>query len=137
MNIKDIKTLTIVGNKVIINNIDKDVSIFLDDNIDAVQYHKGYKLLEEPLMNEVEFDKYQEFIDLWQLVEDKKNHIPTAEEVIQQELATKIVEAKLYLQSTDFYYIRKIEIKEDIPTEVVSKRIEAREFIRANQGVSE
>jgi hypothetical protein len=135
MNINDIKTLTIVGNKVAINNIDNEVSIFIDDNIDAVQYHKGYKLLEEPLMNEVEFSKYQDFIDLWQSAEDKKNRIPTEEEIAQIELETKISEAKSYLQSTDFYYIRKIEIAEDIPTEVVSKRIEAREFIRANEGL--
>ena len=135
MNINDIKTLTIVGNKVVINNIDNEVSIFIDDNIDAVQYHKGYKLLEEPQMNEVEFSKYQDFIDLWQSAEDVKHHIPTEEEIAQIELETKIIDAKSYLQLTDFYYIRKIEIAEDIPTEVISKRIEAREFIRANQGV--
>ena len=87
MNINDIKTLRIVGNKVVINNIDNEVSIFLNDSIDAVQYHKGYKLLEEPLMNEVEFNKYQDFIDLWQFEEDAKNHIPTAEEIAATELA--------------------------------------------------
>ena len=133
MDLKDVKTLTIVRNKVSINNIENEVSIFIDDSIEAVQYHKGYKLLEEPLMNEVEFDKYQDFIDLWQFAEDKKNRIPTTEEVIQQELETKIINAKSYLQSTDFYYIRKIEIAEDIPIDVISKRIEAREFIRANE----
>ena len=50
-------------------------------------------------------------------------------------LEDKINKAKIYLYNTDFYYIRRIEIGEDIPIEVVSKRIEAREFIRANQGV--
>jgi len=136
MKLEHINTLTIVKNRVDINGITNDISIFLDDNIYAVQYHKGYKLLEEPLMNEVEFDKYQDFIDLWKFEEDKKNRIPTEEEIAQQELVAKIAEFKAYLQSTDFYYIRRIEIEEDIPTDVVSKRIEAREFIRANQGVS-
>ena len=42
MNINDIKTLTIVGNKVVINNIDNEVSIFLNDSIDA-GIHKWIK----------------------------------------------------------------------------------------------
>ena len=133
MNIEDIKTLTIVGNRVSINNIDNEVSIFINDTINAVQYHKGYKLLEEPLMKEVEFKKYQEFIDLWQLAEDKKNRILTEEEIAQQELEAKIAEAKAYLASTDFKVLPDYD-KE--PSEVIAKRAEAREFIRANQGVS-
>ena len=133
MNIENIKTLTIVGNKVVINNIDNEVSIFLDNSIDAVQYHKGYKLLEEPLMNEVEFSKYQDFIDLWQTVEDTKNYSLVEEEIEQTELVAKIAEAKAYLASTDFKVLPDYD-KE--PTEVIAKRAKAREFIRANQGVS-
>ena len=134
MNIEDIKTLTIVKNTIIINGIENNVSLFLNENIDAVQYHKGYKLLEEPLMNEVEFSKYQDFIDLWQLAEDKKNRILTEEEIAQQELEAKIAEAKSYLASTDFKVLPDYD-KE--PSEVIAKRAEAREFIRANQGVTD
>lgn len=45
----------------------------------------------------------------------------------------KINEAKAYLASTDFKVLPDYD-KE--PSEVIAKRAEAREFIRANQGVS-
>ena len=48
------------------------------------------------------------------------------------ELSTKIAEAKQYLASTDFKVLPDYD-KE--PTEVIAKRAESREFIRANQGV--
>lgn len=44
---------------------------------------------------------------------------------------------KQYLKDTDWYYIRKAETSELVPEEVIAKRAEAREFIRANEGVSE
>lgn len=52
----------------------------------------------------------------------------------QQLLDYKIGEAKSYLASTDFYYARKMEIGEDVPADVVIKRVEARKLIRANGG---
>lgn len=39
----------------------------------------------------------------------------------------------LYLSSTDWYYARKAETGEEVPEDIVAKRIEAREFIRANE----
>ena len=54
-------------------------------------------------------------------------------ETVANELSTKIAEAKAYLASTDFKVLPDYD-KE--PTEVIAKRAEAREFIRANQGVS-
>ncbi len=42
-----------------------------------------------------------------------------------------------YLRMTDWYYIRKAETGEEVPSEVIAKRAEVREFIRANQGVTE
>ena len=64
----------------------------------------------------------------------------TPEEILAQEAAIvkaetdrKIQEYKAYLNSTDFYYARKAETGEEVPTEVVAKRLEAREFIRANE----
>lgn len=45
----------------------------------------------------------------------------------------KVEEFKSYLNSTDFYYARKLETGEEVPADVVAKRIEAREFIRANE----
>lgn len=58
----------------------------------------------------------------------------TEDEVAEQELEVKIAEAKAYLASTDFKVLPDYD-KE--PTEVIAKRAEAREFIRANQGVTE
>ena len=53
-------------------------------------------------------------------------------EQVANELSTKIAEAKAYLASTDFKVLPDYD-KE--PSEVIAKRAEAREFIRANQGV--
>ena len=54
--------------------------------------------------------------------------LPTPEQTLVQQLA----EAQAYLERTDFYYPRFLETGEPVPTDVVQKRIEAREFIRAN-----
>ncbi len=56
----------------------------------------------------------------------------TEEEVLQQELDNKIREAKKYLSDTDFKMT--LDYDKDV-SEVKIKRAEAREFIRANQGV--
>ena len=52
------------------------------------------------------------------------------EEIAQQELTKQIQEANQYLQTTDWYYARKAETGEEVPVEVVNKRLECREFIR-------
>lgn len=54
--------------------------------------------------------------------------LPTPEQILVQQLA----EAQAYLERTDFYYPRFLETGEQVPEDVVQKRIEAREFIRAN-----
>lgn len=54
--------------------------------------------------------------------------LPTPEQILAQQLA----EAQAYLERTDFYYPRFLETGEPVPEDVVQKRIEAREFIRAN-----
>lgn len=54
--------------------------------------------------------------------------LPTPEQILAQQLA----EAQTYLASTDFYYPRFLETGEPVPEDVVQKRIEARELIRAN-----
>ena len=53
---------------------------------------------------------------------------PTPEQVISKQLA----EAQAYLARTDFYYTRFLETGEAVPPDVKEKRIEFREFIRAN-----
>ena len=68
-------------------------------------------------IKDLDEEKKQYFIDLF----DK------------QRIQDKVVEAKAYLASTDFKVLPDYD-KE--PTEVIAKRAEAREFIRANQGVS-
>ena len=59
--------------------------------------------------------------------------IPQAE-LDRVELDRQAAEAFSYLRETDFYYARKMEIGEDVPAEVVAKRIEARNLIRKNGG---
>ena len=56
----------------------------------------------------------------------------TEEELNLQEVQVKLTEYKSYLNSTDFYYSRFLETGEVVPEEVVLKRTEAREYIRAN-----
>ena len=61
----------------------------------------------------------------------------TEEELATIELNKKISEAKQYLEATDFkmtvdYFATMVIEKQE---EVIAKRAEAREFIRANQGV--
>ena len=58
----------------------------------------------------------------------------TDEEIAQQDIQAKINEAKLYLSSTDYKmtvdYIATLS--KEIQDELILKRSEAREFIRAN-----
>lgn len=54
-------------------------------------------------------------------------------EEIAMELQAKHQEAQTYLSSTDWYYARKAETGEEVPSEVVTKRQECREFLRTNQ----
>lgn len=42
----------------------------------------------------------------------------------------KVLIAKKYLNDTDFYYARKLESGDDVPEDVVTKRVYCREFIR-------
>lgn len=57
--------------------------------------------------------------------------IPQAE-LDRIELDRQIAEAFSYLRETDFYYARKMETGEDVPLEVVSKRIESRNLLKSN-----
>jgi len=43
----------------------------------------------------------------------------------------QIESSREYLNSTDWYYARKMETGEEVPSEVTSKRIEARNFLRS------
>jgi len=46
-----------------------------------------------------------------------------------------ITAAKKYLTGTDWYYARKIETGEEVPKDVLKKRVEAREYISSNENV--
>ena len=54
------------------------------------------------------------------------------EEIEAERIAQKIQESQHYLNSTDWYYARLAETGEKVPEDIVSKRLECREFIRAN-----
>lgn len=64
--------------------------------------------------------------------EEVELHIkpPKTEEQI---IAEKVIEYKAYLASTDWYYARKAETSEDVPTDVVAKRIEYRTYIQEHE----
>lgn len=50
------------------------------------------------------------------------------------ELDHQISEAFSYLKETDWYYARKLETGEEVPVDVVTKRMASRDLIRANGG---
>lgn len=55
----------------------------------------------------------------------------------EQKIQLKLENCLQYLKNTDWYYARKLETGEEVPVDVTIKRAEAREFIRANEGVTE
>lgn len=50
---------------------------------------------------------------------------------VKEQNDIKVKEAKKYLLDTDFYYARKLENGEEVPSDVVTKRIEMRELVRS------
>ena len=54
-----------------------------------------------------------------------------AKAVEEAKATDAIQDALAYLSDTDWYYARKMETGEDVPTEVSTKRTEAREFLRS------
>lgn len=57
--------------------------------------------------------------------------VKQAEMFVKEQNDLKVKEAKKYLLDTDFYYARKLESGEEVPSEVVAKRIEMRELVRS------
>lgn len=57
-------------------------------------------------------------------------------EVTKMELDRQIAEALAYLRETDWYYARKMETGEDIPSEIVNLRIEKRNFLKNLKAVT-
>lgn len=75
-----------------------------------------------------------EYVEIKSIIEDKKPL--TAEEIAEQELQTKIQEAKVYLASTDYkmtvdYFATLTEAEQ---VQLTQLRAETREFIRTNEG---
>lgn len=76
-------------------------------------------------------DEYEYIVDEC----ESKFVYPTEEEIAKEELQNKIQEAKMYLSSTDYkmtvdYFAT---LSKEIQDELILKRNEAREFIRANK----
>ncbi len=65
MKFIDIKSFTYIGKIVSIDGVDFEVKTPLGLEFEAVQFHKGRPLLEEPLMTVVEPLKYQYALDEW------------------------------------------------------------------------
>ena len=65
MQFSDIKEFTYIKNTVTVDGVSFEVPTPLDAEFDAVQYHRGRVVLEEPLMVEVAESKYQFALDAW------------------------------------------------------------------------
>ena len=65
MRFSDIKEFTYIKNTVTVDGVSFEVPTPLDAEFDAVQYHRGRVVLEEPLMVEVAESKYQFALDAW------------------------------------------------------------------------
>lgn len=95
---------------------------------------EGYLL--NGIMNIPKVNGNREYELIKQWLEDGNTPEPefTEEELAQQELQVKLQEAQAYLNSTDWYYARKAETGEDVPVEVVEKRLASRKLIQDNKG---
>ena len=78
-------------------------------------------------VSSIYFDGYIEF-DMAKPSEDLMYAL-----LLEVEKTKQIVEAKEYLNKTDFYYARFLETSEHIPLEIIERRKESREFIRTKQ----
>ena len=56
---------------------------------------------------------------------------PTAEEIANNLVASQNYDARKYLADTDWYVTRKAETGKAIPTDILTKREEAREKVKA------
>ena len=56
---------------------------------------------------------------------------PTAEEIANNLVAGDNIRARKYLADTDWYVTRKAETGKDIPDDILTKRQEAREKVKA------
>ena len=93
MKFSDIKTFTYIGNKVIVDGVELEIQTPLDSEFEAVQYHKGRPLLEEPLMMETEESKYQYALDEW--VEAKyMAENPIVPVLTEEQLGTQVREQR-------------------------------------------
>ena len=72
----------------------------------------------------IEYDRDEKPNELINALEDEKQ---------KEDIKLKIFEFKQFLNNTDFYYARLQETVEEVPVEIIEKRKEAREFIRANK----
>ena len=65
MQFSDIKEFTYIKNTVTVDGVSFEIPTPLDAEFDAVQYHRGRVVLEEPLMVEAAESKYQFALDEW------------------------------------------------------------------------
>ena len=125
MNIEDINTLIIIENSITINDKKYEINLSLEDDIIAVQYIKGGKAFEEPEFIEVSLEKYRFFIDEWV----KMDELYKESIAITDEKQSRLSAMQL-LNATDFYYIRKQETGEQVPSVIVNARNDARNLLR-------
>lgn len=93
------------------------------------EYKEGFDIKFNIELNEFEYVE-----KIVPTIEDEKPL--AAEEIVEQELQTKIQEAKAYLASTDYkmtvdYFATLTEAEQ---VQLTQLRAEAREFIRTNEG---
>lgn len=121
----------------------------LDTNIIGLQWNgkKGFISHDDYTSEQIEnVDDFLYLIPLWEIAK-RKAHQPEPyfiwddsnnewkEDPIQKKqylIDQQVSSYKVFLNSTDWYYARKAETGEDIPTDIVLKRKEARDYIVAN-----
>ena len=94
---------------------------------------QGYLLNGTMSVPKADGNREYELIKQWIAEGNEPEPEFTEEELAQQELQVKLQEAQVYLNNTDWYYARKAETGEDVPVEVVEKRLASRKFIQDNK----
>ena len=101
------------------NEAEVQASTNLEEFVETDEFK--YVLYEQSLLPKV---KYIKMNGDTVVSDDEKN---TADRI-----KSDVIVYKKYLSSTDWYYSRKLETGDEVPTDVVTKRIKARDFIRNN-----
>jgi hypothetical protein len=101
------------------NEAEVQASVYLDEFVETDEFK--YVLYEQSALPKCKYIKM-----------DGDTAIPDDEKNTADRIKSDVIVYKKYLSNTDWYYARKLETGDEVPADVIAKRIEAREFIRNN-----